>query len=552
MGQGAGTTTGDGMGEGGIPAPKFYSDITSCAGGMLPGPSTATGTASLLGKGGLLDSALDGSPTDATAVIGDDATGAAERTDLLLLLDPTMTSGGSANCANDVARGYTLATDLYDEYTRTNALAESRTATDAARERFRKGGAAHNAHRESFRKAETAYNAYGGAVFDKVYAQQMRHDAADRAITAYNNLVGPDGELASLGSGMGTGAGTTATDGTGYSDIVVDNFVAAPDVRITDTEAAGYADKVRQLNRVYGSMGVRGYQAIRGRTDGGVVISLDESARDNALTAAQTAGNLDTRAQEENLRRAKAGRDHVQGELNRLTSIVRNQNRDIVTAEQFVLGTGASAVTYASERQVVDAYLAAERRVTTAAGNVRSTVTALDNANKALKRELGDADSYLSQLVRLRQYEKGVADTELTEAGGANAAQSFRDAVKEAQDAERAAIDLQETHDGLTGDSPAGNLLSALLESDDDKEDDGLALVNAVSDVHSATVDNKDEIDSLKDHLTDEDGNPIDLSDMGDLEGVQDSVTENSNDIIVSSWFARSKKPSKSRSTIHP
>ena len=51
------------------------------------------------------------------------------------------------------------------------------------------------------------------------------------------------------------------------------------------------------------------------------------TTRENALTAAQTAGNLDTREQEEDLRRAKAARDHVQGELNRLTSIVRNQNR---------------------------------------------------------------------------------------------------------------------------------------------------------------------------------------------------------------------------------
>ena len=109
MGQGAGTSTDSGMGEGGIPAPKFYGAITSCAGGTLPTASTARGAASLLGMGGLLDMALAGSPTAATAPIG--GTGnEAERTALLEVLDPTMTGGGSADCGNDVARGYTLAT----------------------------------------------------------------------------------------------------------------------------------------------------------------------------------------------------------------------------------------------------------------------------------------------------------------------------------------------------------------------------------------------------------------------------------------------------------
>ena len=172
-----------------------------------------------------------------------------------------------------------------------------------------------------------------------------------------------------------------------------------------------------------------------------------------------------------------------------------------------------------------------------------------------LKRALGDADSYLSQLVRLREYEKGVAETELSEAGGDNAAQSFRDAVEEAREAVEAAKTLQVTHTSMTGDSPAGKLHSQLLLSDEDKTDDGLALVNAVSDVHDATVDKKDEIDTLKGQLTDENRNPIDLSNLGNAEKITQQttdVTENSNDIIVSSWFAHLKKPSKSRSTIHP
>ena len=544
MGQGAGTTTTDGMGEGGIPAPKFYGDITLCAGGTLPAASTAMGTASLLGMGGLLDQAFDsdtgtdGIQMDYTADLAAITTGTGEERDgLLALLNPTT----DADCANDVARGYTMAVELYDEYVRTKGLAESRTATDA--------------DRTAFTAAMQDKDAYGGDVYDQVYNQRMREEAARKAITDYNALVGTTGRLAVLGTG---------DTGRGYSEITVNDFV-------TVVDAANPTDEeTRQLNRVYGSMGIRGYQAIAGTgavldadgaitrtaafntpgvlqtgmsadatitTLGGIAaeLALWETAVSTAssnLNAANEAGNLDTRALEETLRKVTAGRDHVSSELNRLTSIVRNQNRETGYEEgganRFTIGTGTNAVTYTSERQVVDAYLAAQRQVTTAATNVRSAVKALDDANKALMRELGSADSYLSQLVSLRKYEQGAREKELAEAGGANASQTFRDAVEEAKKAVTAAEMLQTTHTNLTGDgdSPGSALLSALLESDADKEDDGLALVNAVSGVHDATMDNKGEIDSLKNQLTDADGNPIDLTNLGDTEAVEQNASD--------------------------
>ena len=534
LGQGAGTSTTNGTGEGGIPAPKFYGDITSCAGGMLPASSTTSVPPAqrLLGKSGLLETALMGDPTGTDAPIG--TTGdTAERDALIMLLDPTTTGGGSADCANDVARGYTLATELYTEYTRTKALAESRTATDE--------------DRAAYMAAQADKNAYGGAVYDEVYNQRARLAAANKAITDYNALVGDTGRLAVLGTG---------DTGRGYNEITVHDFVTVTDpTNLTPEET-------RALNRVYSS-GSRGYRAIRGRdvstaaaVDDATLAGSTDNAFDNpgvlqfvqtgtagsttittlgqiadelaawetavtreetALEAARKAGNLDTRAEEERVRKAKLGRDHVQSELNRLTGIVRNQNRDDGYedggANQFTIGTGDAALTYRSERQVVDAYLAARREVTTAANNVRSTVTALDSANKALKSELGSADSYLSQLVRLRQYEQRVAETELSEAGGANAAQSFQDAVDEAKKAVTAAQMLQTTHTDLTGDSAGGTLLSALLETDTDKEDDGLALVNAISSVDS-------KVNSLQDQLTDDEGNPINLSDLGSSDAV--------------------------------
>ena len=551
MGQGAGTTTGDGMGEGGIPAPKFYGDITLCAGGTLPAASTAMGTASLLGMGGLLDQAFDsdtgtdGIQMDFTADLAAITTGAGEERDgLLALLNPTT----DTDCANDVARGYTMAVELYDEYVRTKGLAESRTATDA--------------DRTAFTAAMQDKDAYGGDVYDQVYNQRMREEAARKAIMDYNALVGTTGRLAVLGTG---------DTGRGYSEITVNDFVTVTD------PASPTEEETRQLNRVYGSMGIRGYQAIEGsgavlaadgsitRTDafntpgvlqtgmsadstittlGGIAteLALWETAVSTAssnLNDANEAGNLDTRALQETLRKVTAGRDHVAGELNRLTSIVRNQNREYAEggADRFTIGTGTNAVTYSSERQVVDAYLGAQRQATTAATNVRSAVKALDDANKALMRELGSADSYLSQLVALRKYEQGAREKELAEAGGANASQTFRDAVEEAKKAVTAAEMLQTTHTNLTGDgeSPGSALLSALLESDADKEDDGLALVNAVSDVHTAAVnaektamDAKTKVDDLEERIGDGSGVAENTESITMLDG---RVTENENDI---------------------
>ena len=551
MGQGAGTTTTDGMGEGGIPAPKFYGDITSCAGGTLPAASTARVSAqSLLGKGGLLDQAFDsdtgtdGIQMDFTADLAAITTGSGEeRDDLLALLNPTT----DADCANDVARGYTMAVELYDEYVRTKGLAESRTATDA--------------DRTAFTAAMQDKDAYGGDVYDEVYNQRMREEAARKAITDYNALVGTTGRLAVLGTG---------DTGRGYSEITVNDFVTVTD------PANLTADETRQLNRVYGSMGVRGYQSITDaaatpteRTAGAAITDVNTffnsagvlqtgmsastavitlgaianelsawetelSAANTALEAAQEAGNLNTAPQQERVRRAQLGHDHVESELNRLTSIVRNQNRDTGYEEgganRFTIGTGDNAVTYSSERQVVDAYLAAQRQVTTAATNVRSAVTALDNANKALMRELGSADSYLSQLVRLRKYEQGAREKELTEAGGANAAQTFRDAVEEAKKAVTAAEMLQTTHTNLTGngDSPASQLLNALLESDADKEDDGLALVNAVSSTHQTAMDAKSKVDELEERIGDTSGVAENTESITELDG---RVATNENDL---------------------
>ena len=560
-------------GNGQIPAPNFYGDITSCSGGTLPEASTAMGAMSLLGMGGLLDMAFDSSTDtgiqmdytqDAALIV----TAAAdnESNGLVALLDPS----GEAKCNNDVAGGYTMAVELYNEYVSAKSAAD---ATGATAE-----------DRAAFTAAQGDKDAYGGAVYDRVYSQQMRLAAANKAIEDYNKLAGSMGTLSSLKNNQG-GTG-------GYDAIVVNNGdgTAGNFVLVADT-ANPTADETRALQRVYGSMGVQGYQSIltaaddSERTAGGAItdvgvffntagvlqlgmsasttvttlgnINSELAAWETELTAANTAldearkaGNLNTAPQQERVRKAKLGRDHVQSELDRLTSIVRRQNRDIAEASQVTIGTGNAAKTYAKERELVDAYAASQRRVTTAATGVRSAVKALDDANKALMTELASADSYLSQLVTLRQYEQSVAEKEQRENGGANAAQSFKDAVTEAQKAVTAAEMLQTTHTSLTGDtgSPGSKLLSALLQpemvggEDNAKDDDGLALVNAVTETHQAALnaektamDAKTRADEVAEMIGDGsavEGNTMKIGEnAGDIMELDGRVTANEGDI---------------------
>ena len=132
------------------------------------------------------------------------------------------------------------------------------------------------------------------------------------------------------------------------------------------------------------------------------------------------------------MRRATLGRDHVQGELDRLTRVVRSQNLGI-TANQITISTDPNTndddVTYEKERNLVDAYLSARGNVVSAANKVQSAVRSLDSANRALQGKLQDPDSYLNQLVTLREYQQVEAMNALEEAGGDDALQSFKDAV---------------------------------------------------------------------------------------------------------------------------
>ena len=100
------------------------------------------------------------------------------------------------------------------------------------------------------------------------------------------------------------------------------------------------------------------------------------------------------------------------------------------------------------------------------------------------------------------------------------------DATEAAQMALNAARTAQTTINGLFPDDeghPTVDLVSELLKTGGD---DGQALVDAISSTYDDTQTNRDDIDSLMGQLTDADGNPIDLSNVGDTEAVEKNASD--------------------------
>ena len=525
-------TTGDGL-----PAPKLYGDITSCAGGMLPDSPTAMGTMSVL-----------------SMVLADDRVGATADIDAT----QEATLNGLLNldaCTNPVANGYSQAVAIYNEYNAAKAAlppADADPDPDAT--------ARYNA-------AKAARDAFGGAVYSEVYNQQMQLQSVTDAIDDYNDLVGTGGALAALKSG--------------YDAVVVNDLGTGTE----DNLATDDSDDP-SWNRIYGSTGVRGYQQIDGTAigddltddeltaafDSSGVLQLANTGNNPDLTGSTTVTNLGQIVQQldkwqsevddaqdvlddaiadgntnlsplrEDLRRKTNARDHVQGELTRLSSIIRAQNRDIT---DITIGTGEDERTLASnERELLTAYGTVNGEVDAAAAKVRSAVTALERSNNALQDALASPSDYLDQLVALRQFQKDAADTAVTEAG-ANVAPVLTTRAEEAQEALDAATAQRDAHAELTGDpdSPASKLLSALLEPAmkdgevNPGDDDGQAVIDAISATYEVAQGAADAAQDVVDELT-ADGGAVamnterSMKNAADIEGLDGRVTANEETLV--------------------
>ena len=175
--------------------------------------------------------------------------------------------------------------------------------------------------------------------------------------------------------------------------------------------------------------------------------------------------------------RAKAARSHVQAEMDRLLGVARIQNR---------------TVSGVSEVAALRAYDSVLGELRSAENVVRSTAAALEAARGKVKESLESAGSYLSQLVKLREYELA----QLNELHDGSPPQSVLRAANEALEKARM---QQEAHAALAGetDNPANVLLSELLKPAEDAngdpaDDDGQALVTAISDTYKTAKSAED------------------------------------------------------------
>ena len=464
-----------------LPAPDLYTDITACSAmAMLP-------TSPTMDPRGDADSPLDTILDVADLTVDAADVDATELEMLNGLLDLT-------NCMNPVSDGVSQAVDIFNEYNAAKAAlpgADADPDPDAT---------------ARYNRAKEALDNFRGSVYNEVYNQRTQQEAVNDAVDDYNMLVGAGGEFALLK--------------TGYDGIVVNNLG-------TGNNNPGEDDDDESWGRIYGSSGVRGYQAIdtTGEFDAAGVLQLEDDPSTSITTLGGIATELGTRnaavktAQEnldnaiaegntnlsplrETLRRATKARDHVQSELSRLTSIVRAENRDTT---DITIGSGEDERTLAmNEREVLAEYGKIQGQVDAAEAKVRSTVTALESANEAVRDALASPDDYLDQLVTLRTFQKAAADAAVADAG-TTPAPSLVTAAEEAAERLADAEGQRDAHGALVSDtdSPASALLNALLEPEmkdgeaNPADDDGRAVIDAIAATYDETQVNSAAIAAI-------------------------------------------------------
>ena len=163
--------------------------------------------------------------------------------------------------------------------------------------------------------------------------------------------------------------------------------------------------------------------------------------------------------------------------------------------------------------------------------SLRGLVAQREAATSDVVSQFTNARSFYQQLVDRRTALKNAAD-----AAAPEGATELTTRQEEANMALMTARTEKEKIDALYPDDPNDptvDLVSELLKTGGD---DGQALVDAISNTYADTQANKGEIDTLKGQLTDADGNPIDLSNLGNAEEIAELTTDvstNTTDIAT-------------------
>ena len=536
-----------------IPAPRLYGDITNCVTSPLTSVTRAMGrTASVL------DRVFEQTPAviDTARQLGSGANAVDVRAALLARITNPCAAGDSSN---DIARGFAEARRIYNNVEGLRGAASGDNPTQRAI--------------DDFNDALAKQEAYGGAVYDAVYSEEAAWKATSKAIGDWNSLfVGDDPVY------------TNAL--AGYGAIDIDSAALQPDDLATTTIDESASNDYNP----YGRDMIKGFQAIgslaAAADEAAIVTAVDATPVNDRSTAFDTDGNLQfaqgfTRAQTTNdiddsvastsdintlseivahldawqaavdsaqdtlddanpetvdlaplqqrLAKLEAGRNHVRDELTRLTRVARAVNPNVDHDSD----AGTAAVSAVS---LLDGYETALGELRATESRIRGAAGNLEAARNLVKERLENADSYLSQLVRLREFEK----QDLLDRYDGSPPESALEAADEALDRAR----MQQTaHASLAGeaDNPANVLLNELVKArtnadGDVVDDDGQALITAISDTYNVAKGAADQAREVVDELTGEGGqvamNTAAISENADnITALDGRVTQNEEDI---------------------
>ena len=235
----------------------------------------------------------------------------------------------------------------------------------------------------------------------------------------------------------------------------------------------------------------------------------------DAVWAQVLADTTDSRNAQQRLQYVDGDGSGVNEVAEQTTANLNNASNANATAADYYV---ANPITIASRNA---AYSTESGKRMAEESSLRGLIANREAATAGVLEQFTNARAFYQQLVDRREALHAAAEG---------------DDVQTTLTALEAARMAQTTINGLFPDdenNPTVDLVSELLKTGGD---DGQALVDAVSSNYEDTQTNKGEIDALKGQLTDADGNPIDLSNLGNAEEIAALTTDvgqNSDDITA-------------------
>ncbi len=225
----------------------------------------------------------------------------------------------------------------------------------------------------------------------------------------------------------------------------------------------------------------------------------------DALWAQVLADTTDTRSIQDRLRYTDGDNSGINEDSERVAG---NINQDYEPAPVTIASRNAAYSSESAKRMAEETSL-------------RGLVAQREAATADVVSHFTNAQSFYQQLVDRRTALKNAAD-----AAAPEGATELTTAQENANKALMTARTEKEKIDALYPDDPSNptvDLVSTLLKTGGD---DGQALVDAISSTYDGTQTNRDDIDALKGQLTDADGNPIDLSNLGNADEIMALTTD--------------------------